>query len=184
MNTPITLPTSTFAQVLQSFYPNPDDSGPWGPIGPIIRAALGNAAWSRMAAIMLNPQPLPPGAGPVPDPWRAAALARMTIDRAVSQFQLTETLLGREASEQAIEAVGMQIQAFVDDYCGTRPRPWPRPWPWPPFESEKIEPLDLLIAGAQFEIAARAKNPLQETFAAAAEQLMQTGVQRLEQERV
>jgi hypothetical protein len=108
----------------------------------------------------------------------------MTIDQVISHYQLTEALLDPEASGRAGEAARVQIQAFIDEYCGTHPRPWPRPWPWPPLDIDKVEPIELLIAGAQFEIAARAKNPLQEAFAAAAEQLMQIGVKRLEQEQV
>lgn len=166
----ITLSRSSLAKLLQSFYPNPDDPGPWGPIGPVIRAALDR--------VTLNPQPLPPG--PQPDPWRAAMFARLTIDQAVSQYQLAEALLGREAAGRASEAARSQIQAFVDEWCGTHPRPWPRPWPWPPvLDPKTVQPAELLVAGAQFETAAQLKNPLQETFSAAAAQLIDVGLQRL-----
>jgi hypothetical protein len=164
-------------------YPNPDDPGPYGPIGPIIRWALRDLSW-----VLLNPQPLPPKSepdpepwrfGPFPDPWRAMVLARTVIDRVVAQYQFAETLAGAEQSERALEAVRSQIWEFVDDYCGTRPPKWP--WPWPPrFDPARLRPLDLLVAGAQFQKAADLQNPLQADFSAAADQLFETGLKRLE----
>jgi hypothetical protein len=168
-------------------YPNPDDPGPYGPIGPIIRWALSDLSW-----VLLNPQPLPPVAGPgpqpwyfgpVPDPWRSAFLARTVIDRAVAHYQFAEASAGREQLERTTATIGAQLREFVDDYCGTRPPRWPRPWPWPPhFDAAQLRALDLLVAGAQFHKAADVApdSPLHAEFSAAAEQLFEAGLRRLE----
>ncbi|MGH8582642.1 MAG: hypothetical protein ACREWG_07590 [Gammaproteobacteria bacterium] len=182
----ITLTKAALASLLDGvLYPNPDDPGPYGPIGPVIRWALRDLPW-----VLLNPQPLPPRTEPNPDPWRfelnpepwrSAVLARTVIDRAVAQYQFAETLAGAEQSQKPIEAVRSQIRGFVDDYCGTRPPKWPWPWPWPPkFDSARLRPLDLLVAGAQFQKAADLQNPLQADFSAGADQLFETGLKRLE----
>jgi hypothetical protein len=176
MNGTIPFTKASLVKLLDDMlYPNPDDPGPYGPIGPIIRWALGDFSW-----VLLNPQPLPPVAGPgpqpwyfspVPDPWRSAFLARTVIDRAVPHYQFAEVSAGREQLEGITAAIGAQLREFVDDYCGTRPPRWPRPWPWPPhFDPAQLRPLDLLMAGAQFHAE----------FSAAAEQLFEAGLRRLE----
>lgn len=173
-------------------YPNPDDPGdpgnPWGPYGPggpVIRWDIRDLSW-----IMLNPQPLPPVAAPSPDPsrfrpppqpWRLAVLARTLIDRVVAQYQFAEVLGATEQSEKAIGYVRSYIRDVVDDWCGTRPPKWP--WPWPPsFDANQLRPIDLLAAGAQFQKAAALDNPLRADFSAAANQLFETGLKRLEEQ--
>src|SRR5262249_55874872 len=94
-----------------------------------------------------------------------------------------EALAVTEQSERLTAAFGLQIREFVDDYCGTRPPRWPRPWPWPPkFDPAQLRPLDLLVAGAQFQKAADSapSNPLQAEFSAAADRLFETGLKRIE----
>jgi hypothetical protein len=195
----ITLTKATLVNLLDGLlYPNPDDPGPYGPIGPIIRWALRD-----FSSVLLNPQPLPPlepnphpwrffaavllaglepHSSPWPVPWFSAFLARTVIDQAVAQYRFAEVVTGTEQSEKTTAAIGLQIREFVDDWCGTRPPRWPRPWPWPPrFDPAKLRPLDLLIAGAQFRKAADfANNPLQAEFAAAADKLFETGLKRME----
>jgi hypothetical protein len=109
------------------------------------------------------------------------------IDQAVAQYRAAEMRTASEPSDGAFEAVRSSIREFVDDYCGTRHPRWPVPWPvpWPPDgEPRPIDPLDLLAAGAQFQRAAdAAQGPLQADFSAAADQLFQTGLQRMEDRR-
>ena len=189
MSENITLTKATLVHLLDGvLYPNPDDPGPYGPIGPIIHRALRDLSW-----VLLNPQPLPPRTEPNPepwrfephpDPWRSAVLARTIIDRVVAQYQFAETLADAMQSEKAIEAVRSQIRGFADDYCGTRPPKWPWPWPGPPkFDPAQLRPMDLLVAGAQFQKAADLQNPLQADFSAAADQLFKTGLKRMESGR-
>jgi hypothetical protein len=179
-------------------YPNPDDPGnpndPWGPFGP---SGPVTRSWLWLA---LRPQPLLPVAGnpipwrlagdpvpwrlgPRPEPWRSALVARAVIDRAVTQYQFAEGWIGAEQSARLTEAVGSQVREFVDDYCGTGPRRWPWPWPSPPtFDPAQLHPLELLVAGAQFQMAADAgaNGPLQSVFSSAADRLFETGLRQME----
>jgi hypothetical protein len=206
MNETIALTKASFVKLLDAMlYPNPDDPGdprnPWGPYGPIgpVAQALRDLSWvllnpqplppvagpvpdpwRRLLWALLNPQPLPPVAGPVPDPWRSAFLARTVIDQAVAQYRSAE-MLSAEQSERAFEAVRSYMREFVDDYCGTRPPRWPRPWPWPPqLDSVQLHPIDLLVAGAQFQKAADFDHPLRTDFSSAADQLFEAGLRRME----
>jgi hypothetical protein len=207
MDATITLTKVTLVNLLDSvLYPNPDDpdnpgdpKGPLDPIGPIAGSSYNlwqflsqillnpqplppgrvPDPWRRIAWLLLNPQPLPPVAGPHPDPWRSALLARAVIDQAVAQYRYAETLSEAQA-ERAVEGIRSSIREFVDDYCGTHPPRWPRPWPWPPrMDSAQPRPIDLLVAGAQFQKAADFDNPLQTIFSFAADQLFETGLSRM-----
>ena len=82
-----------------------------------------------------------------------------------------------------MEATRSYIREFVDDYCGTRPPRWPWPWPWPPMgDPAQLRPIDLLMAGAQFQKAADSmmENPMQADFSNAADQLIEAGLRRME----
>ncbi|GAN32903.1 hypothetical protein [Candidatus Brocadia sinica] len=120
MNENITLTKTALVNLLDAVpYPNPDDPwGQYGTIGPVAQA-LRDLSWA-----LLNPQPLPPGASPHPDPWRygpgpqpwyAAFLSRAVIDRAVTQYQLAEVSGNTEQSKRITTAIGSQIREFVDD---------------------------------------------------------------------
>jgi hypothetical protein len=207
MDESITISKASLVQLIGDLYPDPNDPGdpsnpwgPYGPIGPVISWALRHVSWA-----LLNPQPLPPVAGPGPVPWSLAGpgpqpwifewrsgprpipwLARMVIDRIVAEYQFAEVAAGARRSEGALEGVRIRISEFVDDFCGTRPPRWPLPWPWPPkLDPAQIRSLDLLMAGAQFQRAAdaMADNPLQADFTAAADRLLETGLKRLESDR-
>ena len=207
MNGTITLTKAALVNLLDGvLYPNPDDpdapSNPWGPYGPIgpVARALRDLSWvllnpqplppvagplpdpwHRLAWVLLNPQPLPPVAGPFPEPWRSAFLARTVIDQVIGQSRSVE-MLPAEQSERGMAAVRSSLREFVEEYCGTRPPRWPRPWPWPPkFDATQLRPLDWLVAGAQFQKAADvgSNNPLQADFSAA-DQLLETGLRRME----
>lgn len=185
--------------------PNPDDPGdpsnpfgPYGPGGPVIRQRLLAALLYRM----LNPQPLPPRTrfgpgdpepwraaiaarlGPEPDPWRAAALARSVINEALAQATLAEVIHG-ERGGAASERIAEHISQFVDDLCPPPPKP-PRPprrWWWLDEQGFEVSAVDLITAGAQFQRAADrlTESALQPALAAAADKLVQTGVERLQQ---
>ncbi len=124
MSETITLTKAALVRLLDELgYPSPDDPGPYGPIGPIIRRAFRDLSW-----VLLNPQPLPPRAEPNPEPWRLALLARGLIDRVVGQYQLAEILGAAEPAEKAVGTICSYLRDVIDDWCGTRP---PK-WPWPP----------------------------------------------------
>jgi hypothetical protein len=203
-NLNLNLQVKSLARLLDALgYPNPDDpDGDWGPIGPVVRGL----SW-----VALNPQPLPPRwvaeilkqfgphpdpwregpgpqpwkgkAGPVPDPWKSALIARAEIDRVVGLARMVEAVGGERQG-----VVRRQLAEFLDEWCGTPPRPrWPLPWPFPfklRDEELKIGPADLVLMGLQFHKAAEALSDsgLAEDFIATAHRLTQTGMERLEQE--
>lgn len=135
--------------------------------------------------VYLNPQPLPPIAGPLPDPWTSAFVARSVIDQAIAQYHTVEQLPAEQA-ESGFAVVRSAINEFVLRWCDNEPPPPPPfsvPWPFPPkFDTAQLRPVDLLVAGVQFQRAADfgSEHPLQADFSAAADQLLETGLQRLE----
>jgi hypothetical protein len=190
MNGTFNLSKTSLIALLDSLPHDPSDPiDPDNPTNPVILWALRHVAW-------LNPQPLPPLAGPQPDPWRlarpspqpwrAAALGRTAIDRLVTEARLAEVTTDVGRAETGHGAVRTRIAQLVDEFCGNRPPRWPLPWPWPPkLDLAQLRPLDLLVIGAQFQKAADAmvENPLQADFSAAADQLLETGLSRLENSR-
>lgn len=182
----ITLTKAAFANLLDSFYPNPDDSGdphnpfgPFGPGGPVMQKWLwaminpqplppGPDPYSRLLWSALNPQPLPPG----PDPYRWAFAARALVGRAVAQQQFVE-LLGDEQAKRGIIIVGGKVAEIIDGWCGT---------PVPGHHGPLPHALGLLAAGAQFQKAADAMShsPLQSIFGSAADKLFKAGLASLE----
>jgi hypothetical protein len=129
--------------------------------------------------VALNPQPLPPKEGPL----RAALVARTMIAGAIDITEAAEAITG--SSDAAAQAVRAKVAAFVDDWCGTPPRPRPFPRPWGPLMhgDEGLRPIDLVAAGVQFQKAAEvlADGPLGATFQGAADALVDTGLSRLEE---
>jgi hypothetical protein len=135
--------------------------------------------WLFPRWLRLNPQPLPPRGH-----WRSANAARTIIAQVLTLHELTEALAS-DGGERALGVIQRKVSEFVDDWCGTRPHPKPFPWPWGPIVrgTEELQPIELIIAGAQFQKAADALegNPLRESFEGAADRLLQTGVSRLEE---
>ncbi len=191
----ITLSTTALANLIDLF-PNPDDPEPTGPGGPVIR-------WLEWVG--LNPQPLPPRWhellqavlmnpvpwrrgpspepwGPHPEPWLWAAVTRATISTHLNRLEAAGIIIVSGDLEHAIRSTGESLVAFVDDICGTPPRPRPFPPPWGPvLDPETLHPLNLIVAGAQFQKAADAlgDHPLHDTFEESAERLLSTGIARL-----
>ena len=131
--------------------------------------------------LRLNPQPLPPRRGH----WRAANAARTIIAQVLNLHEVSEALAS-DGGEQAVGMIQSKVSDFVDDWCGTDTRPKPFPWPWGPIVrgTEELQPIELIVAGAQFQKAADALEgnaALQESFEGAADRLLQTGVSRLEE---
>ena len=136
--------------------------------------------WEFPRSLRLNPQPLPPKGH-----WRATNAARTIIAQALTMHELTEALAS-DGGERTLGVIQRKVSAFVDDWCGT-PSHYPRPfpWPWGPIVrgTEELQPIELIVAGAQFQKAADALEgtALQESFEGAADRLLQTGVSRLEE---
>ena len=138
---------------------------------------------------------------PEPSPWRSglaskvgqpalrimfgAVFARAVIDRADSLLRASAVFTGGEGEKQATGVIISQVMEDIDDYCGNGMRHWPFPWPWPgpwKFDPVDISPIDLLVAGSEFQsyVDTFKAGPLTEAFAKAAETLMATAATRLE----
>jgi hypothetical protein len=154
--------------------PPPGSSEPPQFPGWEIGNVLGRLDWVR-----LNPQPLPPKGH-----WRSASVARITIARALALHETAEALAG-DGGERALGMIQRNVSELVDDWCGTRPHPRPFPWPWGPIVrgTDELQPIDLLVAGAQFQKAAYALegSALPAAFQGAADRLLKTGLSRLEE---
>ncbi len=107
----------------------------------IVNALLHNPLWGsghvghiphvQAEADELNPQPLPPRAGPGdPDPWRNAAVRYLAT--LVNLRELSRAITDQDTRGQLAQSAETGIQAFLDDFCGTPPRRIPWPWPGPP----------------------------------------------------
>jgi hypothetical protein len=128
-----------------SGFPNPDDDGPIGPLGPWIRQAALQAL-GRINVVALNPQPLPPLSG-------LASLAVSAISTAVTATQVAEFDGGKNKAGIIKQLVG----DWDGDICPP-PRKWPpRPkFPFGPYRGdfgEKGNPADYLQAAAVFHHA-------------------------------
>jgi hypothetical protein len=160
--------------------PNPDDSNPPGPWGPVIRRA------EERVRTVLEPQPLPwrEVFGPVPDPWRAAfaqALAQEVIDR-VTLMQQVSDALSQAGSSHGIIIIGGMLSDFTDG-CGTgRIRQGHPPPPLHHNDDGRLSPFQLVLMAAQFNQSANetANEGLRQEFSKAGEQLLEIGIGRLQ----
>ena len=129
--------------------------------------------------VRLNPQPLPPKGH-----WRAASVARFTIARALDMHETAEAL-AQDGGTRALGMIQRNVNGLVGNWCGSGVHPRPFPWPWGPLlrGTEPLEPIELIVAGAQFQKAADALegSTLQGTFEDAADRLFKTGLSRLEE---
>jgi len=167
-----------FVSFLDSVYmPNPDDDDPFDPldpIGPVANDYLSKFFNQQRLLALASTRIRSGNFRPLPQPYRMVASSQALIARAVGQFQLAEVMGG---SEKAGDAIGGYLFDVLDDWCGTRPHKWP----WPRrFSVDQLSPVDLLVAGAEFQKAAMLDNPLQKHFAAAADQLFEVGLKQLE----
>jgi hypothetical protein len=179
-------------------YPNPDDSGPVGPWGPVIHKALRNAVlqagagnvalhilakkypglwdlWGGpVSRVALNPQPLPPRI------VFAASLAQEVIDRAL----LIQDMAGALLPGKSQGAVGGYISRFTDDLCPDPPKikipkgPWPDPDP-DPDPSWGASELMVIGLAVQQAAASFADEDVQKSVSEAGDKIMETAVSRI-----
>ena len=187
----LTLSRQTLIKLLERASTDPCE--PWGcdpsepppgrydpiidPFPELMRWAIVNAP-GRLDWARLNPQPLPPKGH-----WRPTSVARLTIARALALHEAAD-VLASDGGERAMGRIQRNVGELVDDWCGTRPHPRPYPWPWGPLVrgTEELQPIELIVAGAQFQKAADALegSALREIFQGAAGRLLETGLARLE----
>ena len=159
------------------YYPNPEDDGPLGPGGPV------------MHIIAAGPHPEPWVVGPGV-PWKVGLLTRATISKAVEQYETAGIIIVSGAGGPIAERIDARLRAYVDAICPPPIKiklPPPRPWPWGTgfdIDPDTIDPAALIVAGAQFQLAADATeidHPLRQVFTDSAERLFEVGIERLEQ---
>jgi hypothetical protein len=100
--------------------------------------------------------------------------------------QIANAAIAAEAAGE--KAAGRIVARAVDDWCGTKPRPWPIPWPgpWPfPWPGPDPDPdpvwnvAQSRVVGALTlaAIASRlADGPAQTALSEGAEKLLETGL--------
>jgi len=171
MSVSIKVSSTVLTQLFAQWFPDPDGPDWKGPGGPRIRNRF-----AELAAIMLNPQPLPPG-----DPEVVLGV-RSLIDKAVDRVELAGIIVIGGDVQHVIEVVSGSIKQFLDDELCPIP---PRPWPWPhissdPLSERRVTPEVLALSGLEFLRAAENLDghPLQQTFVEAAEQLFAVAAQR------
>ncbi|HXG93073.1 MAG TPA: hypothetical protein VNN73_12015 [Blastocatellia bacterium] len=161
-----------------SDFPNPDDSNPPGPWGPVIRRAAERARYllgpspEPWNEVLLNPQPLPPKAA------FAQALAQEAIDRAALMQEVADALT-QAGERQGIIIIGGMVSRFIDD-CGNGKIKHPVP---PPRHSDgRLGALELLVMAAEFERSATATNHegLRREFGNASARLVEIAAGRLQ----
>ncbi len=181
MSDQLSLSKATFVEVLDLLFilgfPNPDDSGPIGPAGPVISPG---PLFVRPIRERFGPSSEP--WGPHPEPWRSIAVTRAAIDRSVDLLEMAGIIIVSGDIDRAVDAAGMALKRFVDDFCGTPPHHGPFPGPWGPvLDTETLHPVNLVLAGAQCLKASGALegHPLQAAIDDAADRLLETGLSRL-----
>ena len=139
----ITLSTSVLADLLD-YLPNPDDPGPVGPWGPVIRwldSGDAQPAAPTAARVVFGPRPEPWGPGPIP--WRWAALAQATISAHLERLEMAGIIIVSGDTERAARASSESLTQFVDEICGTPPYKGPFPRPWGPLlDTETLHPIE------------------------------------------
>ncbi len=115
--------------------------------GPWLVDRVAGPLSNPWAAVMLNPQPLPPRES------YALALADAHIGELVALDRLG-TLLGGEVAGHAVER-SVRLVAEVEELCPRWPH-WPKNWPPPPPPpwSEEMTDTALFVFGMRFLAAA------------------------------
>jgi hypothetical protein len=104
----------------------------------------------------------------------------MVIDETVAMGRSAGLAASEEQGAAMLSSARLSIREFVDEICGTpHPSGYPKPWPWPMRTLAASNPVDLVVAGAQFHKASGFENPLAGDFARAADILFETGLNRL-----
>jgi hypothetical protein len=144
-----------------------DVINPHGPVHSRVRR------FSRGAEVSLNPQPLPPE--------HALLVASAEVAHDIAFAAVSAEAAGTGAASRIVGEA-------IDDWCGTRPRPfpipWPRPWPfpWPP-EPEPHPEWDIAasrVVGALSlaSVASRLEEgEARDALTKAAEQLLDAGLE-------
>ena len=182
----ITMATSALAELISNYFDADHPKPNWDST-----VRLRDLAW-------LNPQLLPPAGGPEigavlprgttwgpqPEPWAWAQLTQATISHHVNLLELVGIIIVGGDAERAVSNISESLLAFTDGPCGTGPHKPHFPGPWGPvLDAEVLHPVNLVVAGVQFQRAADAlgESPIHDTLEECADRLITAGLDRLGQ---
>lgn len=142
---------------LGGYYPNPDDPGPYGPLGPVIRSSL--TQLQQLSRFAGNPDPFPA------KETTSLYLAQVMVDH-VSQLYAFADLLPVEVAENVRQGGLKQLDDF-GEWCGTMTR-WeiiqelvrqllkkhPSPPPHKPWWNKQLNAFEQIVIGAHLQQSA------------------------------
>jgi hypothetical protein len=143
------------------------------PHGPVQRLSVARSFRPGAELVALNPQPLPP---------KEAFL----VESAAVAHDIAYAAISAEAAGS--DAVARLVGDAIDDWCGTRPRPFPWPYPWPfPWPDPDPEPNPDWDIGASRVVGALSlagvasrldEGPARDALTKGAEQLLEYGLEQ------
>jgi hypothetical protein len=124
-------------------------------------------------------------------------LGRAVLEQAFNQVRYVWRDNEDGESKKALESGRSYLRGVVDDFCGSEGPGWPSHFPLPPWpdpdpspglrpDEFKLDPVDLLIIGAQFQQAADAlaRNPLRSDLEEAADRLLEEGLRHADDDEL
>jgi hypothetical protein len=111
-----------------------------------------------------------------------ASATRAVITAHLDRFTMAGIIIVSGDTEHPVRVITESLSTFIDELCGTPPHKGPFPGPWGPLlDSDTLHPVNLVIAGIQFQKAAVALDghPLRGALDNAAERLLGEGFNRL-----
>lgn len=146
-------------------------------------------AWGRWDWVLLNPQPLPPrevfppreGFAPGPPPRYWTHLTRAVIARHLDRIEQAGIIIVSGDLDHVLRRVAHDLESFTARLLdGTPPNISPEGLWQPESDAGAPHPVDLVLAGLQFQHAADAlpEHPLHHVLEGSASQLVDVGLAR------
>lgn len=120
--------------------------------------------------------------GSPPGTWVWASTTRAVITAHLDRFTMAGIIIVSGDTEHPVQVITKSLSTVVDELCGTPPHKGPFPALWGPLlDTGTLHPVNLVIAGIQFQKAADAlqDHPLHDALDQAAERLLGEGFNRL-----
>ena len=158
-------------------------------LAELLDVADAATAWGRWDWVLLNPQPLPPrevfppreGFPPGPRPRYWTLLTRAVISRHLDRLEQAGIIIVGGDVDHVLRRVAADLESFAARLLdGTPPDVSPDSLWQPAFVAGALHPVDLVLAGLQFQHAADAlsEHPLHGVLESSASQLVDVGLER------
>lgn len=92
---------------------------------------------------------------------QAARMARFLARQAQTRYRITRMMGDGNGAAVSAVAIGRQLQADFEDWCGTSLGRWPRP--------RTLAPMDVLVFAAHLQQLALQEGPLQSAYQSVAD---------------